>query len=64
MLPHKVGGHLGEALTVACCPAILEEDVLALDVAELSQAIRKRHDDVGGRRGGRGHQQPNTARLR
>jgi hypothetical protein len=63
-LPHKVGGHLGEALTVAFRPAILEEDVLALDVTQASQAIRKRHDDVRSRCRRRGHQQPDTARLR
>jgi hypothetical protein len=64
VLPHQVGGHLGEAVEVAFRPAILEEDVLALDVTQFSQAIRKRRDDVCGRRRCRGHQQPNTARLR
>jgi hypothetical protein len=64
VLPHKVGGHLGESLTIPGGPAILEADVPALDVTQLSQAIRKCHDDVGGRRRGRGHEQPDIARLR
>ena len=64
LLPHEVGGHLGEALGAAFGPAVLDDDVLAFDVTQLSQAVRERRDDVCGGRRRRGHQDPDAASLR
>ena len=64
LLPHEVGGHLGEALGAALGPAVLDDDVLAFDVTQLFQAFRERRGDVCGGRRRRGHQYPDAASLR
>ena len=64
LLPHEVGGHLGEALPVSLGPAVLDDDVLALDMPELFQAVGKHRDDVSSSHRVRGHQYPDAVSLR
>ena len=49
----QLGGELGETLVLSLCPAELDENVLSLGVAEITETLAERLDAIAFERRGR-----------